>query len=113
MKVLITGSLGFVGKNLVSALEYMDEFEILTFNRADDISVLEKHSKVCDFVVHLAGVNRPEKISDFYTGNVDLVSTLISFLKKHNNKAPILVSAAFRQNLITIMGKVKRQAKMY
>ncbi|NLC54891.1 MAG: SDR family oxidoreductase [Erysipelothrix sp.] len=108
MKVLITGSLGFVGKNLVSTLEYMDEFEILTFNRADDISVLEKHSKVCDFVVHLAGVNRPEKISDFYTGNVDLVSTLISFLKKHNNKAPILVSSSIQAELDNDYGKSKK-----
>ena len=108
MKVLITGSKGFVGKNLVSTLEYLENFEILTFDRNDDESLLDKHTADCDYVVHLAGVNRPEKIEDFYTGNVSLVEDLINSLKKNNNKAPILVSSSVQAELDNDYGKSKK-----
>lgn len=108
MKVLITGSQGFVGKNLVSTLEYLDEFKILTFDRSDDLSLLNKHAAECDFVVHLAGVNRPEKIDEFYTGNVGLVENLIQALKASNNKAPILVTSSVQAELDNDYGKSKK-----
>ena len=108
MKVLITGSKGFVGKNLVSTLQYMEDYEILTYDRKDDIQVLKKHTKECDFVVHLAGVNRPKDTSDFYSGNVDLVQTLISCLKENDNQAPILVSSSIQAELDNDYGKSKK-----
>lgn len=108
MKVLITGSKGFVGKNLVSTLLYMDDFEILTYDREDDVQVLKEHTKVCDFVVHLAGVNRPENKSDFYRGNADLIKTLISCLEENDNKSPILVSSSIQAELDNDYGKSKK-----
>lgn len=108
MKILITGSEGFVGKNLVSTLSYLDEYEILTFNSSDDDSLLDTHTKDCDFVVHLAGVNRPEKTSEFYSGNVGLVENLITNLEKNNNQAPVLVSSSIQAELDNDYGKSKK-----
>jgi nucleoside-diphosphate-sugar epimerase len=36
---LITGSNGFIGKNLRAALMRLDDVELLTFNRDDDIQL--------------------------------------------------------------------------
>ncbi len=108
MKILITGSNGFVGKNLVSTLAYLDEFEILTFNRNDDEVLLDRHTKDCDFVIHLAGVNRPLDKAEFYTGNVGLSEKLIASLKKNSNKAPILVTSSIQAELENDYGKSKK-----
>ena len=108
MKVLITGSRGFVGKNLVSTLNYLDDYQILTFNSDDEDSVLKQHTKDCDFVVHLAGVNRPESTDEFYSGNVGLVEKLINYLEENNNKSPILVSSSIQAELDNDYGKSKK-----
>ncbi len=111
MKILITGSNGFVGKNLVSTLAYLDEFEILTFNRNDAMSVLDSHTKECDFVVHLAGVNRSQNPADFYNGNVVLIERLVTFLKNNNNKAPILLTSSIQVDIDSHYGKSKKAAE--
>lgn len=63
--VVITGSRGFVGKNLVNDLKQTKDYEIFEINRSTEnrnkINYLEK----ADFIIHLAGVNRPEKSRNF------------------------------------------------
>lgn len=111
MKVLITGSNGFVGKNLLTTLKYIKDIELLTYNRQDDMALLEKHCMECDFVVHLAGVNRPQNIKDFYSVNVNLTANLLTKLKKHNNKAPILMSSSIQAESNNDYGKSKKAAE--
>ena len=56
MKVLITGSKGFIGKNLVTFLKFKNNFQILEFNKNDTINSLEKKLLESDLLVHLAGI---------------------------------------------------------
>ena len=68
-KILVTGSNGFVGKNTVVALKEANQYEILTIDRNNTEEELKKSVIDADFIVHLAGVNRPKENKEFYEGN--------------------------------------------
>lgn len=74
--VLVTGSKGFIGKNLIEALSRMNHVNIFTFGKEDDIDTLQSHLEKADFIYHLAGVNRSERIDDFEEVNVGLARTI-------------------------------------
>ena len=90
MKILVTGAKGFVGKNLIAELKNKGYKDIYEFDIETDKSLLEEYTKKCEFVFHLAGVNRPKDEKEFMEGNFGFTSELLELLKKHNNKAPIL-----------------------
>ncbi|MGG1676534.1 capsular polysaccharide biosynthesis protein CapF [Neobacillus sp. NRS-1170] len=96
MKLLVTGSNGFVGKNLVAELKNKGYTQIFEYNRESDSSLLEHYTKECDFVFHLAGVNRPQDDKEFMEGNYRWTSELLELLKKHNNKAPVLLTSSIQ-----------------
>lgn len=108
MKILVTGANGFVGKNLIAELNNRGYNEILEYTRESDSASLEKYTKECDFVFHLAGVNRPEDEAEFMKGNFGLTSQLLELLKKHNNKSPVLLTSSIQVERDNPYGKSKR-----
>ena len=108
MKVLITGSNGFVGKSLqIRLTEEKVKFDTFTRNDTD----LESKVIGCDFIVHLAGVNRPENESEFFEGNTDLTKSIVSILEKHNLKTPIIYSSSIQAALDNPYGLSKKYAE--
>ncbi len=93
-KILVTGSGGFIGKNLVVTLKNF-EYELISFDKENSLDELKNMVKEADFVVHLAGINRPEKVEDFYKGNVGLTETLITYLEEFN-PVPLLVTSSIQ-----------------
>ena len=81
-KVLVTGSSGFIGKNLIEGLRRHKNIEIRTFDAEDDLTVLRAHLGDADIVFHLAGVNRPEKDEEFEAGNAGLTLTMLEMLEE-------------------------------
>ena len=77
MNILVTGAKGFVGKNLIAELKNKGYNDIFEFTRESDPSLLEKYTKECDFVFHLAGVNRPVDESEYKDGNYGFTSELL------------------------------------
>ncbi len=108
MKILVTGSKGFIGKNLIIELKNQGYDTIYEYDRDSDINDLDKYCKDADFVFHLAGVNRPKDVSEFKKGNFDFTSTLLKYLKKHNNKNPIMISSSIQAELINPYGISKK-----
>lgn len=108
MKILITGANGFVGKNLVAELKNKGYTDLLSFDIATDKALLGEFAKECEFVFHLAGVNRPKKDEEFMQGNFGFTSELLALLKKHGNKAPILITSSIQAEKDNEYGKSKK-----
>jgi len=107
-KILVTGANGFVGKNLIAELRNQGHEELYLFNRGNSAEDLEKFTKDCDFVFHLAGVNRPVNVSEFMKGNHGLTSQLLHFLVKNENKAPVLITSSIQAEKDNPYGKSKK-----
>lgn len=110
MKVLVTGAKGFVGRNLCVQLDniktgkarcYGDLVidEVFEYDLDSTAEQLEQWCEEADFVFNLAGVNRPENPEDFMKGNFGFASTLLDTLKKHGNKAPVMLSSSAQASL--------------
>lgn len=111
MKVLVTGARGFIGKNLIVTLNQMENIEISTFNRGDDLAQLNECTRRCDFVFHLAGVNRPKNIHEYIKGNYGLTSDLLNSLEQNGNTCPILFASSTQAALNNEYGKSKKAAE--
>ena len=108
MKILITGAKGFVGKNLIAELKNKGYTDILEVDKETDQTLLDQYTKECEFVFHLAGVNRPKDEKEFMEGNFGFTSELLDLLKKHNNKAPVLITSSIQAKLDNPYGKSKK-----
>lgn len=108
MKILVTGAKGFVGKNLIVELKNKGYTEIFEFDIETDKSLLEEFTKECEFVFHLAGVNRPKDEKEFMEGNFGFTSVLLDLLKGHNNKSPILITSSIQAERDNPYGKSKK-----
>jgi len=114
MNILITGSNGFIAKNLIAELsdkKYENVYNIFKYDINDDHNVLDEYTKKCDFVIHLAGVNRTNNIDDYQKGNAGFTSLLLSKLKKNNNKSTILITSSIQAILDNPYGKSKKEAE--
>ncbi len=108
MKILITGAKGFIGQNLIAELKNRKYEEIFECDIDTPKDFLEDCAKKCDFVFHLAGVNRPKSESEFMKGNFGFTLELLTLLEKYNNKAPILITSSIQAELDNPYGKSKR-----
>ena len=107
MKILVTGAKGFIGRNLIEELKRQGH-EILAYDIDGTEKQLDEYASSCEFVYHLAGVNRPENPEDFMSGNFGFTSVLLDSLKKHNNKAPVMLSSSIQAELDNPYGKSKK-----
>jgi len=108
MRILITGSDGFVGKNLVCELRSKGYEDLYLFDIETEPSLLDSFTKDCEFVFHLAGVNRPKDVDEFMQGNFGFTDTLLASLKKNNNTCPVLITSSIQAALDNPYGKSKK-----
>ncbi len=110
MNILITGSAGFVGRNLVENLKNIRDGknrtrpdltigEIYEYDMNSDESVLDEYCKTCDFVFNLAGVNRPKDRSEFMAGNFGFANRLLDSLKAGGNTCPVMLASSTQASL--------------
>ena len=113
MNILITGAAGALGRNLVENLKAIKDGknrtrpalsiqEIYEYDRNNTEEDLDRFCTDCDFIVHAAGVNRPKETSEFMEGNFGFTSTLLDCLKKHNNKAPIMITSSVQATNVQV-----------
>lgn len=108
MNILVTGSNGFLGKNLIAELRNNGYTNIFEYSRESSLSDLDRFTKECSFVFHLAGVNRPRDEKEFQEGNVEFTSVLLKLLQKHKNNSPILISSSIQAENENSYGKSKK-----
>lgn len=108
MKILITGAKGFVGRNLVAELRNQGFQDLLEYDIDTDPAKLDEYARECDFVFHLAGVNRPKEQSEFMTGNFGFTSQLLDALTKHGSKASVLITSSIQAEQDNPYGQSKK-----
>lgn len=110
MRILVTGSNGFVGRNLVWNLKEIRDgknhtrpdlmiTEIYGYDIGSTQESLELACSRADFVFNLAGVNRPKEQKEFMEGNFGFASLLLDTLKKYNNTCPVMLSSSIQASL--------------
>lgn len=109
--VVVTGSAGFVGKNLVEALRLRDDVTLTTFDIDDDFSVLKASLLEANFVFHLAGVNRPKKEEEFRIGNTGLTEEIVGALQTQGRAVPVLLCSSTQAAQDNPYGLSKRHAE--
>lgn len=112
MRVLVTGSRGFVGKNLVVRLGELSGYEVIRFDRGDDVATLPAIVANADAVVHLAGENRPKDVSEFAKNNAHLTEALCDAIAAGGRKIPLILASSVQADLDNPYGQSKRAAEM-
>lgn len=109
--VLVTGSSGFLGRNLVVALGRDPGVRVLPFDVEEDPASLPGFLAEADFVYHLAGVNRPKDAAEFEVGNAGLTKTLVDSLRALGRSTPVVLSSSTQAALDNPYGVSKRRAE--
>ena len=104
MKILVTGAKGFVGQNLCLWLK-QQEHTVFAFDLDTPEHLLEEYCRECEFVFHLAGVNRPKDTAEFMTGNFGAADKLLGLLKKNGNTCPVMLASSIQATLIGRYGE--------
>ena len=110
MKILVLGAKGFVGKNLVSALENIKNGkdrrfpeliidEIMSYDIDSDERTLPKYLADADFIFNFAGVNRPKDTAEFMSGNCVFLSQVLDILRDCGNNCPVVLSSSIQASL--------------
>jgi UDP-2-acetamido-2,6-beta-L-arabino-hexul-4-ose reductase len=115
MRVLITGANGFIGRNLQLHLQERHDVQVVCYTRDHQSSDLAILLEGVDFVFHLAGINRPQDLQEFTTGNADLTRDLCRAvaLSAHAKGRPtsILFASSTQATHDNAYGRSKREAE--
>ena len=109
--ILITGSHGFVGKNLMQLLESRKDIVVLEYNRGNTEEELLQKIKIADYLIHLAGVNRPIDHTEFERVNFGLTKKILSMLEDEEKDIPIIFSSSTQVLEDNPYGKSKLKAE--
>jgi len=111
MNILITGSQGFIAKNLIVRLSELKYYKILTVDKKSSHQDFYKKLAKADIIFHLAGINKEDK-SDFnYENNYVFAKKICSFLKSNNKKTKIIFASSIQAKLKNSYGKSKLKAE--
>ena len=111
MNVLVTGAYGFIGKNLIVRLNELD-IQVVTYARKNKTQDLERLIKDVDYVVHLAGENRPKDEKDFDVVNAGLTSSICDVVRSSGKNTPIILASSTQAELDNAYGKSKLDAEV-
>jgi UDP-2-acetamido-2,6-beta-L-arabino-hexul-4-ose reductase len=110
MNVLVTGANGFIGKNLVVRLNELGIYTE-TYTRENSAQNLPDLLKKTDFIVHLAGENRPEDKDNFELVNSGLTSLICKEIRLIEKDIPIILASSTQAEHDNLYGKSKFSAE--
>jgi UDP-2-acetamido-2,6-beta-L-arabino-hexul-4-ose reductase len=94
VRALVTGSQGFIGRNLVVRLREAPGIDPAEWHRGLPPAALAERIAEADVIIHLAGVNRPQDPREFAAGNTDLTRALVEAAAASGRAIPILLASS-------------------
>ena len=112
MNILVTGSNGFIGKHVCLKLE-RNGFHVFRFDLDKNEDDLRNYISDSDFVVHLAGINRPLTTDEFYDGNTNFTKKVVDIMNELHKDIPLIMSSSVQAELDNDYGKSKKMGEDY
>ncbi|MEJ5170798.1 MAG: NAD-dependent epimerase/dehydratase family protein, partial [Fimbriimonadales bacterium] len=112
-RVLVTGSEGFIGRNLRAALRTVPDVEVVRFDVGVGPRTLREALEGCDTVFHLAGANRPPDPAEFETVNAGLTEELCRAAADLGSRPLVILSSSIQAELDNPYGRSKLQAERH
>ena len=109
--ILVTGSGGFIGKNLLVRLGEQSNTKVLSFVRGDSDEMLRAMVAKADAIVHLAGENRPDDVANFALVNAELTRTLCEAIRPTGRNIPLILASSTQAELDSPYGESKLAAE--
>lgn len=110
-RVVITGGRGFLGRNLAAHLTAREDCAVTLIDREESNDDLRRALADADIVFHLAGVNRPQHVSEFDTGNTGSTEILVNMLREAGRAPKIVLSSSIQAALDNPYGASKARAE--
>ena len=111
LRVVVTGSKGFIGRHLMEALNRRPDVEVRGFDIDSTPKVLNEALREADVIFHLAGVNRPDRVEEYEEGN-HLFTRKLCMILEEASKTPLVVfSSSIQAELDNPYGKSKLRAE--
>jgi UDP-2-acetamido-2,6-beta-L-arabino-hexul-4-ose reductase len=111
MNILVTGSDGFIAKNLIMHLSHNSKYNILTINKKSSEHELYNKLIISDVVFHLAGVNKEIYPKYTYENNYSFIKKICFFLENNFKKTKIFYASSTQVKLNNPYGKSKLKAE--
>lgn len=108
--ILITGSNGFIGKNLYEKIKLETNYKVYKFDRKSDLTEIQNLISEIDIIFHFAGVNKSEKREDFYLSN-EVLTKNICKIASRNKKTKLYYASSTQASLDNEYGKSKKAAE--
>jgi len=113
-KIGITGQSGFIGSHLYNHILFKTNYKLIPFKDSffNNENKLDDFVEKCDFIIHLAAVNRDDDPNKIYNINLELVNKLINSCKKENSSPHIIFSSSVQEDNESPYGKSKKEGAL-
>lgn len=106
-KIIITGSNGFIGKNLFEHLYSKGSYNVETIIRGDSLENIKNKLQDVDTIFHLAGINRTKDENEFNQINHDFTKKIVEIAESGNKPYRLVFSSSTQAILDNPYGKSK------
>ncbi|MDR5730482.1 MAG: NAD-dependent epimerase/dehydratase family protein [Terriglobia bacterium] len=110
MRVMVTGSAGFIGQNLCVRLGEAGH-EVLAVTRQTAPAELRTLAARAEAVVHLAGVNRDADQAKFLASNDQFTGELCETIREIGRNIPLIAASTIQVGRETPYGRTKHAAE--